>query len=114
MPDFVQNDTGSLLSLTLQDQSGVAIDLTGSAVTLQYYIDSNPPLYTKNMSITDPKNGKCQYLFTSAVVNGVTVYDLISPGVLHFTVVITFPGGAVVTTPFEGQITVHPAWPLQN
>jgi|SRR5579872_5724430 len=112
MADFIQNDTGSILSLTIQDQSGNPIDLTSATVTLQFYIDTNPPLYSKTMSIITPKSGICQYQFASTVVGGVTVYDLISPGVLHFTVVITFPSGAIISSPFEGQITIHPAWPV--
>jgi hypothetical protein len=109
MADFTQRDTGSTLAITLQDQSGVAIDLTGASVALQYYIDTNPPLFTRAMTITNAKAGQCSYQFT--VNSG--VYDLDPAGTMHFTVVITFGNGQIVSSPFEGQITIWPSWPLQ-
>jgi hypothetical protein len=108
MADFTQHDTGSSLVITLVDQDGAVIDLTGATVALQYYIDSNPPLFTKQMTVTDPKTGICSYQF--GLLNG--VYDLASAGTMHFSVVVTLAGGVILSSPLEGQISISPAWSL--
>jgi hypothetical protein len=116
MPDLMQNTTAATLNLTLQDQSGSPIDLTACAVNLVYYIDPIPPTYvapvsvTKSMTITNAKTGQVSYQFGISLINGVNVYDLGTPGQLHFVPMIVFSNGTQIAAPFEGQITVHPAF----
>lgn len=109
--DLVAKDTASVLQVTLYDQDGNVMDLTGAVTTLQFYIDfysSDFPVTVKTMTVvTDPKNGTVKYQFT--VNNSVTppVYDLSGPGILHYKIQVVFPDATVVTTPFEGEITIH-------
>lgn len=109
--DLTAKDTASSLKVTLYDQDGNIIDLTGASVTLQFYIDSysaTNPVSQKVMTIaTPPTAGIVSYQFT--VNNNTTppTYDLANPGILHYKIQVKFADGSILTTPFEGEITIH-------
>lgn len=108
MPDFVQNDTACVLRVTCYDQNGKPLDLTGATVELHYYIESNPPLFVRNMNVTDQIGGKVEYQFGTYTDNfGDTQYDLGAVGTLRYRIVILYVDGTRLTSPFEGEITIH-------
>jgi hypothetical protein len=108
MPDFVQNDTACALRVTCYDQDNKPIDLSGCTVELHFYINSNPPVFVRQMNVTDAVNGKVEYKFSTYTdEGGETQYDLGQPGVLRYKLAIKFADGSRLTSPFEGEITIH-------
>ena len=84
---FVSGDTGSKLEETcLDNDTGLAIDLTGSTVALKW-IDKSEALQTKSMTITDAINGVVEYLFLAD--------ELFAPQ-MKFEVEITDSGGNII------------------
>lgn len=84
---FVAGDTGSKLKVTCQDDdSGNAINLTGSTVKLKWD-DADGALQTKTMTITDAVNGIAEYQFLAS--------ELFSRQ-MKFEVEITDSGGKVL------------------
>lgn len=109
--DLVAKDTASVLQVTLFDQDGNVMDLTGATVTLQFYIDfysTTNPASVKTMTIVgDAKTGTVKYQFTVNNATTPPTYDLSVPGILHYKIQIAFPDSTILTTPFEGEITIH-------
>lgn len=109
--DLVAKDTASSLQVNLFDQDGNALDLTGATPQIQFYIDSysdvNPVKVKAMTTVGTPTNGVVKYQFT--VDNSTTppTYDLSAPGILYYKIQVTFPDSTVITTPFQGEITIH-------
>jgi len=62
---FVSGDTGSKLQVTCKDDdTGTAIDLTGSTVQLQWK-DRSGTFVEKTMTVTDAANGVAEYQFAA-------------------------------------------------
>lgn len=58
----VQGDSGYKLNFTLQDSSGVAIDLTGCTLVFKGQLFNTEVVkFTGNMTIEDAANGKASY-----------------------------------------------------
>lgn len=86
--DFVENDTASVLVVTLVNkQTRVPIDLTGSTVRLVYTIDAGVT-QSRVMAIVTPLSGICQYQFITG--------DL-TPGKMEAATEITFSDTTILS-----------------
>ena len=101
--EITQGEYGSTLDFTLTDNTGSAIDLSGSSIIIAVQgEDSATVVFSNPMTITDAVNGKCSY----AVQSG----DFDAPGYFYAEITVSYSGARVVK--FGGiQIKVAPALP---
>jgi hypothetical protein len=93
----VCGDTATTISVTCTNVDGSVIDLTGASATIEWVINGGA-LVSKTMSIPAPKTGVCCYTFATG--------DLATAGQLLYRVIITFAGGAILTTPQSGCLNI--------
>jgi hypothetical protein len=88
---LVMGDTGRALSRTVENDVGVAQDLTGATVELQWWLAPGGTMKTSAMTVdADPETGRVTYQWQ--------VDDFGEPGLYLFRIVATLPAG-VVTFP---------------
>ena len=84
-----QNEYGFDLEFTLVDDSGTALNLTGSTLRLNVqHEDSTAITFYGSMSITDATHGACKYT--------VTTTNFALSGDHYAEIVVTYPGARVI------------------
>lgn len=100
----VQNDFGYDLSFSLQDNNGVAIDLSGSTLQFIAQLESDANIQFQNsMTIVSASTGLCKYTIQST--------DFVASGLWNGQIRVTYTTGEVLS--FTGiQVQADPALPI--
>lgn len=88
--NVVQGDSGYPLQFTLQDNAGVAIDLTGTTVTIKTQLfGATAVKFTGTLVLDTPASGICHYQ--------VQATDFDTEGRYHAEISITYPSTEVLS-----------------
>mgnify|MGYP001549789444 CR=1 FL=1 len=97
MTDLVSGDTGSKLSVTVKDNAGAIVDLTGATVKFRWLGNDNL-IKEVDAGVTDAPNGVVQYAFLAG--------DIIAPE-MKIEVEVTDSGGLINTSVALIDLTVR-------
>lgn len=92
-------DTDPPVEVTLKDDDGVVVDLTGATVKFIVSKRGVAPIVDGAATLVDAAAGSVRYLWTAA--------DTAISGVYMAEWQITWPGGGIQTVPSDGYDTVH-------
>ena len=99
--DFVikQGDTLPVLQQTLTDSTGAALNLTGATVNfVMRSLVSSTPIINSSATITNATSGIVTYTFTAA--------NTATAGTYMANWVVTTSGGATLTVPSDGYLSI--------
>lgn len=103
--NMVRGDTRPTLELTVKDQNGTVINLTGATGIFRIRRKGfSTVLVSRAVTITDAVNGKCQFVWVAADWNAGA---LDAPGDYEGELEITFSAGVIGTTFDPYQIYVR-------